>query len=1516
MLNLFFIPAILMHPNTNSLNCFWICLVVLFLLSIFIIKKNNLVKQKIKRLNLAKEIIDSLHENLNIQSIREISVKKMGIEMGTDRCLIAEYEPETKRFSKISAEYLSSNNILSLKGDLPFIQSARITHICLKNKSLNIPEIEKYINKKPIKDTMVESFYKKYKLKSILILPIRHSDKILGAIILHYTQKIKILTKEDILFIQDITNSIGIALHQYNLYENEKKAAQRNQLLMQITETIRLSLDINGIKQQIVNEIGKNFKADRCYLRVYNQSEGLFLKPDVEYLASPNIKSLMNLEPDQEGLKYFFEQIKNSESSLPIQVTQHSITDENIKDSPLGKYFNQVGIKSDFAIPIWDGEKKLTFLVLHYIKKTSLLKEEDVNLLITLSKQIATALDQSKMYLDSKQQAEREKISQNVVNIIRSSLELDIILKNVCNELLKIVDVQRIFIGNLDFKKRKHFIEIVTNSEIKKSSSVNDETFGLMTDFWIKHINTHKTTKIINNVAKSDMPEDVKNIYMNIMGVKSIICIPVKSNEEIWGGLFLFWTNNYHKLTTEEIEFLEGIVNQVGTAILQAELYEKEKASVKKELILRKIIEEIRSSIELDFVKHEIVFQVGNLLTADRVAFADYDIETGNYYILSKNEYRSSSDVKTFVGYDFAATPGFIEAIRELHLTGKDIIFNDLDKYLEENNLKESSIEKFYREMGFIASMAINISHGDFFYGNLVITFDKPREITETDVEFVRTLAAQAGIAIYQSNLYQKEKQSVQREIILKNIISKIRSSLDIEKIKHEIVSQIGTFFNANGVRIADYNYQLGDYSVSKEAEYISSENPLSWVGLHFKEISGFIENIRNVHLKGQDIIFNNIENYLDENNLRGNGIEKFYRDYGFVSSVATNIYHGDVYIGNFVITFEHARNFSDDEINFLKALADHAGTALYQAKLYAKEKQTSEREITLRETTKIIRGTLDSEEIKKRFVEITCKYFDADRCLFDDYDKEINKFLPFKIEVLKTPNIKSIKGVIIEDAFPEFLTRLKKGKDIIIKDLKKLLLRKNITGYKSLESLRKGDTKSDYGLLVKYKDQIMGILIIHFTENKRILTQDELDFLKVLRDQVGTALYQAELYEHQKMIANKERILKDIISEIKLTRDLHEAYNRLLEKLAEIFNLNRTLFLESSKVNPEELNIKYEYVINREDMTANNIIFPQVCIEAFLNLIHNLKPLILCDVADCSPEETSDFFKKYKIQALLSFPLIKCHKEIQVLGFIVLCSETSRIWTNEEIELMQAISDSVVSVIWEIAKFIETEELRDSFISTLAHDFQVPFIGEKTALEYMLNYSKIELGENREILAELLENNQNITALLDTSLDIYNYEAGKKHLDLNNYNIDSLLTESILLSTNNAKSKKIKINFQKSEEKCFIKADKKELLKVFNILIENAINHSPDDTAVEIEYYSKNNFVIIRINNKGKPIPLEIQEKIFNRYEMATAIERKIGAGTGLFLSKRITEAHKGAIWFETNEKQGTSFYVSLPLG
>lgn len=721
-----------------------------------------------------------------------------------------------------------------------------------------------------------------------------------------------------------------------------------------------------------------------------------------------------------------------------------------------------------------------------------------------------------------------------------------------------------------------------------------------------------------------------------------------------------------------------------------------------RESLYKHIMETIRGSLDIDVVKHEMVFQIGSHMNADRVAFADYDSSKGNYFISPENEYRSSSEVKTFIGYDFAATPGFIEAIRELHLTGKDITFSDLDKYLEENKLEGTGIENFYREMGFQSSMAINISHGDTFYGNLVITYGEKRDLKEEDIQFIKMLAGQAGIALYQADLYKKEKQTAEREIILRDITNKMRSSLDIKQIQHEIVNQIGKYFNADGVRIADYDYKLGDYVVSQESEYKKSENMESMVGLIFKDISGFTEYIRDVHFSGEDIIFNDLEKYIDEKNLKATGVEKFYRDYGFVSSAAINIYYNNMYLGDFVVTFGDKRTLTDNEINFLKALANQAGTAFHQAKLYENEKKAIEKEIALRETMEVLRSSLEPEEIKQRFVEITFNYFNADRCFFADYDRETNKFLTFGIEKLKSTKMQSLKGTNVEEFFPEFAAKLKRGKNIIIKDLRKTLARKNLTGYKSLETLAKGDTKSDYGLLVKYKEQIMGILIIHFIEGKRALTDTEFDFLKILRDQAATALFQAELYSMTRKKVEEDTLLRSITETIRSSLNIDETKKRIINIIGKTLKADRCFILEYNKVNDKFLIINEEYlssdnIISYKGIDVNNNIPNLACeFKKGRRLIFNANRFQLddenLDINSGQFEVEKEAIGKYKVYSSLVFPIF--HKD-EFLGDLVLhYVEGQHDVGDEEIAFLNLLANQI-AIAFQQAKLYEKIQLQ-----------------------------------------------------------------------------------------------------------------------------------------------------------------------------------------------------------------------------
>lgn len=187
--------------------------------------------------------------------------------------------------------------------------------------------------------------------------------------------------------------------------QEKTKIVEREIILRKIIEITRSSLNIDDVKRQVVEELGKAFKADRCYFRSYDRIQDNFSPPDVEYLASPEVKSLLNVEPNQEGLKYFSDELRRRrEGFYPVIANE-----EFAKGTPVEAYMKSSDIKADYAMPIADDEEGFTWLVLHYSKEDPNFDNDYKNLLETIAFQIDLALRQIKLYNTTKQQTEREK---------------------------------------------------------------------------------------------------------------------------------------------------------------------------------------------------------------------------------------------------------------------------------------------------------------------------------------------------------------------------------------------------------------------------------------------------------------------------------------------------------------------------------------------------------------------------------------------------------------------------------------------------------------------------------------------------------------------------------------------------------------------------------------------------------------------------------------------------------------------------------------------------------------------------------------------------------------------------------------------------------------------------------------------------------------------------------------------------------------------------------------------------
>ena len=116
-------------------------------------------------------------------------------------------------------------------------------------------------------------------------------------------------------------------------------------------------------------------------------------------------------------------------------------------------------------------------------------------------------------------------------------------------------------------------------------------------------------------------------------------------------------------------------------------------------------------------------------------------------------------------------------------------------------------------------------------------------------------------------------------------------------------------------------------------------------------------------------------------------------------------------------------------------------------------------------------------------------------------------------------------------------------------------------------------------------------------------------------------------------------------------------------------------------------------------------------------------------------------------------------------------------------------------------------------------------------------------------------------------------------------------------------------------DEDIILYGDADKLSRVFSNVIKNAISYSKDHTDINIDVHSMHDDVIIKVINKGKEIPKEKLNRIFeNFYRLDSArTSRTGGSGLGLAIAKEIVELHHGSI-FASSDKEETVFTITLP--
>ena len=237
------------------------------------------------------------------------------------------------------------------------------------------------------------------------------------------------------------------------------------------------------------------------------------------------------------------------------------------------------------------------------------------------------------------------------------------------------------------------------------------------------------------------------------------------------------------------------------------------------------------------------------------------------------------------------------------------------------------------------------------------------------------------------------------------------------------------------------------------------------------------------------------------------------------------------------------------------------------------------------------------------------------------------------------------------------------------------------------------------------------------------------------------------------------------------------------------------------------------------------------------------------------------------------------------------------------------------VTVFSDITEAYEDEKRKDEFIGMASHELKTPLTTIKGLTQ--LVHRRLEKQGATEfvpIVATIETQVNRVNRLVNDFLDISKIRAGRLDYTLEAIDLDELV--HAIVDTAQLTSPTHTITVQGASHN-HITGDRDRLEQVFFNLINNAVKYSPQAEQVDIHIATAQDTVTVSVQDYGVGIPQEHRSKIFDRFYSVNDDKNKAfpGLGMGLYISYEIVRRHGGDITVTSEEGQGSTFTVSLPL-
>jgi signal transduction histidine kinase/PAS domain-containing protein len=594
---------------------------------------------------------------------------------------------------------------------------------------------------------------------------------------------------------------------------------------------------------------------------------------------------------------------------------------------------------------------------------------------------------------------------------------------------------------------------------------------------------------------------------------------------------------------------------------------------------------------------------------------------------------------------------------------------------------------------------------------------------------------------------------------------------------------------------------------------------------------------------------------------------------------------------------------FTNEDLDIMAILAGYAAQAIENSRYFKRQK-------ILYDVSKKITGTLDIEELQKDIVKTICETLQTEMCSILIFDEDQNML------VRKATYLNTKEGWTNHIDFEEFYKIstyicgkvYQDGIPRIINDIPNFKDPKNIFFIKKYENLLKsGRVNNAVFAPLTYKGDKIGIIRTSnkLSENGLLseigFRQEEQNLLVSLGEQIAIVLANSKMYEERRLQLMGLEALNHVISMITSAVDLKEIYIAL-EEIKNIFpNIDEMCLLIKedddytpvincpNKDTPECENCKKQ---ERECIKKDDSYKPYYC-------------------PDIKEDEYFEKAIKTNLKSRFIIPLVF---ENELLGIFDIGSKNIEAFSEFDRKLFTSLGSQIAIALNNRIK----QDKQLQIFKDVSHSLGT-YLTTMRGYTQRLIEGKVETEEKRnEYLKRLLVDVLAHSNSVDEISSLANMEYGQINFEMKRVNVSDVVETVCRKNDFLLKDKNLDLNISVTEEKIFVKGDKKKLEEALQSLMNNAIKFSEKNKTIHISILSDSDAVLIKIKDQGYGIHKEDWERIFKKYERGkNAREREIeGTGIGLATARNIIEKHSGEIIVEESQLNiGSTFTVKLPF-